>query len=122
MQRYHLFFLFDRYPLVEVQYLGAEQVVVLGLELVALCLHQVLFGFVELHGVGFAILELLCHQAERLLAGQGGRMATGIFAFGGGGVVPGLLDFLVERLLGVVQLEGVVLLLEAGGGSRPGTC
>ena len=101
--------------MVEVEYLDAEQVFVLGLQFVALCRHQVLAGLVVFHGVGLAAFVFLAGQAERLVAGRGGGTAAVVAADGGGGVVPGLLYFLIQGFLGLVQLQGVVLALEAGG-------
>ena len=107
--------LLDGLAVVEVENLGAEEVVVLGVELVALGAEQVLLGLVVLYGVGLAALVLLRHQSEGFGAGLEGCRAAGVLGLGGRGVVPGLLHLFVKGFFGAFELQGVVLLLQAGG-------
>ena len=113
--------LFDGNSLVEVQNLGAEQVFVLGLQFVALGFHQVLLGFVVFHGVGLSALILFLCKLECFLAGLRGSLAAVVFADGSRSVVPGLLYLLIQGFLGIVQLQGVIVSLQAGG-AHPVAC
>ena len=61
-------------------------------------------ALVVFRGVGFACLVFLCHQFEGRLGLFDGDVAARELCLGGHGVVPRLLDFLVERLAGGVEL------------------
>ena len=103
--------LFNRYSFIEVQYLCTEQIFIFGLQLIRLGFHQILFRFIILYGISFAIIILLTHQLERFHTGIGCRTTTGILAFGSQCSVPGLLNFFIERFLGIIQLQRIILLL-----------
>ena len=69
--------LFNRYSFIEVQYLCTEQIFIFGLQLIRLGFHQILFRFIILYGISFAIIILLTHQLERFHTGIGCRTTTG---------------------------------------------
>lgn len=73
--------LFNRYSFIEVQYLCTEQIFIFGLQLIRLGFHQILFRFIILYGISFAIIILLTHQLERFHTGIAAVLHTGISCF-----------------------------------------
>ena len=77
---------------------------------VALCAEIGVLGLVELGDVGFSVLVFSLHEDECVVAALGGYGAAFVLGASGVGVEAHLLYFLVERLLGVVEGELLVLL------------
>lgn len=84
---------------VEIEYLGAEQVVVFGLKTVGNGFHPGRTRFVVLRSVCLAVGVLLFHQQEGSLCRFVGCKAAVILGFGVYGIVVCLLYFFVEVLL-----------------------
>lgn len=103
----------ERNAAVEVEYLGAEQVVVFGLKAVGHGFHPRRTRFVVLGGVGLAVGVFLLHQQEGSLCRFVGGAAAAVLCFGIDGVVVGLLYLLVEGFLAFLQLPVVGVLLDA---------
>ena len=102
-------------PPVKVQNLRAEQVFVLGLQLVALCLHQVLLGF-RCTPPHWPVLPRTCvpSAGKTLPLASMAAWLLVYLAREAVAIIPSLLYLLVKRLLGIIQLQGIVLALQAG--------
>ena len=81
---------------VEIEYLGAEQVVVFGLKTVGYGFHPGRTRFVVLRSVCLAVGVLLFHQQEGSLCRFVGSKAALILGFGIDGIVVCLLYFFVS--------------------------
>lgn len=99
---------------VEIEYLGAEQVVVFGLKTVGNGFHPGRTRFVVLRSVCLAVGVLLFHQQEGSLCRFVGCKAAVILGFGVYGIVVCLLYFFVEVLFTFLQLPVVCMLLDTG--------
>ena len=99
---------------VEVEEARLVEVLVASLGEVGRGAHEAVFRFVPLGDAGLGVLVLGIHDVEGLLGAALGGKAGLIVGTGAQGALIGLLYLLVERLAGVLQLELLSLIGEAG--------